>query len=189
VHEVQIEATATDPPSVTPIPASDPPAAVSSIEDQPVPGSFGAFFRQAEPRLRRALVAALGPEQGRDAAAEALAYAWEHWDRLRDMANLPGYLYRVGKTCGRRRRRQPVLYDTPESAERWFEPALPAALAALSERQRITVVLVHGYGYTLREVAELTGLRRTSVQNHAERGLARLRAALGANAGSDDDAQ
>jgi Sigma-70, region 4 len=40
------------------------------------------------------------------------------------------------------------------------------------------VVLVHGYGWTPREVAELTGIAPTSVQNHVERGLARLRAAL-----------
>jgi RNA polymerase sigma factor (sigma-70 family) len=77
-----------------------------------------------------------------------------------------------------------VLHEAPSVGEYRFEPGLPAALAALTQRQRLAVVLVHGYGYTLREVAELTGLRRTSVQNHAERGLARLRAALGT--GSDD---
>jgi DNA-directed RNA polymerase specialized sigma24 family protein len=38
---------------------------------------------------------------------------------------------------------------------------------------------VHGFGYTLREVAELTGLRRTTVQNHSDRGLAQLRKRLG----------
>lgn len=157
--------------------------------EPPAPGpaaaaTFEAFFRDTEPKLRRALVAAHGPEQGRDAAAEALAYAWEHWERLSLMANLPGYLFRVGQTRGIRRRRQPVLHEAPAWTEYQFEPALPAALSALSERQRLAVVLVHGYGYTLREVAELTGLRRTSVQNHAERGLARLRAALGAQGSS-----
>jgi DNA-directed RNA polymerase specialized sigma24 family protein len=44
-------------------------------------------------------------------------------------------------------------------------------------------VLVHGYGYTLREVAELTGIRPTTVQNHLTRGLARLRSKMGV---SDD---
>jgi len=158
-----------------------PPAAAAAI-------AFEDFVRATEPKLRRALVAAYGPEQGRDAASEALAYAWEHWARLRDMENLPGYLFRVGQTRGRRRRRQPVLHEAPGSADHDFEPGLPGALAALSQRQRLAVVLVHGYGYTLREVAEITGLRRTSVQNHAERGLARLRAALGATTGSDNDA-
>ena len=52
--------------------------------------AFEEFFRETEPKLRRALVAAYGLEEGRDAAAEALAYAWEHWERLRDIANVPG---------------------------------------------------------------------------------------------------
>jgi RNA polymerase sigma factor (sigma-70 family) len=162
--------------------AAGEPATVASA---PGPGpdpaaAFEAFFREAEPKLRRALVAAYGPDLGRDAASEALTYAWEHWDRLSEMANLPGYLFRVGQTRGTRIKRQPILHDRSSWPEYQFEPALPAALAALSERQRLTVVLVHGYGYTLQEVAELTGLRKGSVQTHAARGLARLRAALAA---------
>ena len=139
---------------------------------------FESFVLFAEPRLSRALAAAFGFEDGRDATAEALAYAFEHWDDLQHVANLPGYLYRVGQTRGRRRR-QRVLFAVPEGEERNFEPALPAALASLTERQRLAVVLVHGYGYSLREVAELTGIRPTTVQNHLARGLARLRAKLG----------
>lgn len=168
----------------------DPPeAAVTSPEAMtPAADTFEAFVRDTEPRLRRALVAAYGPEQGRDVAAEALAYAWEHWDRVRHMANAPGYLFRVGQTRGRRLKRQPVLHETPGWADHQVEPGLPTAMAALSQRQRLAVVLVHGYGYTLREVTELTGIRRTSVQNHAERGLARLRAALGVTTGSNGNA-
>jgi DNA-directed RNA polymerase specialized sigma24 family protein len=78
-----------------------------------------------------------------------------------------------------RRRPPPVLFDTRGWPEHRFEPGLPGALAALSQRQRLAVVLVHGYGYTHREVAELTGIRQTTVQNHVKRGLARLRAKLG----------
>jgi DNA-directed RNA polymerase specialized sigma24 family protein len=139
---------------------------------------FEAFVRIAEPRLSRALAAAYGFEDGRDATAEALAYAFEHWDRLQHIKNLPGYLFRVGQTRGRRRR-QPVLFAVPDESDHAFEPGLPAALASLTQRQRIAVVLVHGYGYTLREVAELTGIRLTTVQNHLNRGLARLRSTLG----------
>lgn len=160
-------------------PVAGPAAATAAPEPSPDPAAaFEAFFRQAEPPLRRALVAAYGPEAGRDAAAEALAYAWEHWDRLAGMTNLPGYLFRIGQTRGTRRRRQPVLHASPSWPEYEFEPALPQALAALPERQRLAVVLVHGYGYTLTEVAQLTGLRKSSVQTHAARGLARLRALI-----------
>jgi RNA polymerase sigma factor (sigma-70 family) len=133
--------------------------------DQP-DESFSAFFADAEPRLRRALVASLGPTRGREAAADALAWAWEEWDRIQSFENLCGYLYRVGQSRSRRRR-QP------------FEPQLVPALAQLSERQRSAVVLIHGFGWTYREVAEMTGLSISSVQNHLERGLAKLRKSLG----------
>lgn len=147
----------------------------------PMPASrdgFEEFVREAEPRLRRALVAAYGPEAGRDAAAEALAYAWEHWERLQEIKNLPGYLYRVGQSRGRRRK-PALLFETPGWPERNFEPGLPAALEALSMRQRQAVVLVYGYGCTVREVSELIGVKPTTVHNHVRRGLERLRKSLG----------
>ena len=72
-----------------------------------------------------------------------------------------------------------MLFDIGGAAEYSFEPGLPEALAGLSQQQRLAVVLVHGYGYTLREVAELTGIRPTTVQNHLSRGLSRLRRSLG----------
>ena len=140
---------------------------------------FETFVRACEPRLSRAFAAAYGFEDGRDATAEALAYAYENWERLQKISNLPGYLYRVGQTRSRRKR-QPVLFAVPAGPDYTFEPGLPAALAALTERQRLAVILVHGYGYTLREVADLTGIRVTTVQNHLARGLARLRKTLGA---------
>jgi len=138
---------------------------------------FSEFFVMAEPRLRRAFVAAYGVERGREATAEALAYGWRRWVRLRSMDNPVGYLYRVGQSSTRPRKRR-SLVARPESTEVWVEPALPQALAQLSERQRVATVLIHGFGWTLREVAELTGLSVTTVQNHSERGLASLRSAL-----------
>ncbi|MBO0824601.1 MAG: sigma-70 family RNA polymerase sigma factor [Actinobacteria bacterium] len=154
------------------------PTPATDVAETDPASAFEAFFRETEPKLRRALIAAYGPDLGRDAASEALTYAWEHWERLSQMANLPGYLFRIGQTRGIRRKRQRVLHGRPSWPDYRFEPALPGALAALSDRQRLAVVLVHGYGYTLQEVAELTGLRKGSVQTHAARGLARLRAAM-----------
>lgn len=147
-----------------------------------VDNEFRAFMQQAEPRLRRALVAAYGAERGRDATAEALAYAWEHWERVGTMANVTGYLYRVGQSRTRERLRRP-LFERPEHPEPWYEPSLAPALDGLSEGQRTAVVLVHGFGWTLREVAECTDIKVTSVQNHLERGMRKLRAAL--KVGSD----
>ena len=120
--------------------------------------------------------------RGREATAEALAYAWEHWEHVKTMSNVTGYLYRVGQSKTRERRTH-QLFVRPEHAEPWFEPALVPALEKLSEGQRTAVVLVHGFGWTMREVAECTDVKVTSVQNHLDRGLKKLRAAL--KVGSD----
>ena len=139
---------------------------------------FDEFYADAEPKLRRALVAALGASRGREGTAEALAYAWEHWDRVREMEYPLAYLYRVGQSRTRNRS-QRVMFPSPSDAGLpWVEPALPVALAALSEQQRVSVVLAHGYGWTHREVAELLSISPSTVQNHVERAMSKLRAAL-----------
>jgi DNA-directed RNA polymerase specialized sigma24 family protein len=141
--------------------------------------AFTAFFRDAEPRLRRALVAAYGGQAGREATAEALAWAWEHWAEVVTMANPVGYLYRVGQSRARTRVDAFSAPDRTLDSGPWIEPGLLPALATLSERQRVAVVLIHGYGWTYREVGELTGTSVTTVQNHLERGLSALRKTLG----------
>jgi RNA polymerase sigma factor (sigma-70 family) len=62
------------------------------------------------------------------------------------------------------------------------EPGLTDALAGMSKNQRVTVVLIHGMQHSEREVAELLGISRWSVRTHAERGMKRIRHALGVNA-------
>lgn len=59
-----------------------------------------------------------------------------------------------------------------------MEPSLRGALGGLSDRQRVAVVLVHGYGWTMAEVADLLGVKVTTVQSHLDRALARLRSIL-----------
>jgi DNA-directed RNA polymerase specialized sigma24 family protein len=143
----------------------------------PAAEEFETFFRNAEPRLRPALFAALGAERGREATAEAFAWAWETWPRVRQLENPIGYLFRVGQSKTRRKRSLP-LSVAPAHEEPQVEPGLAGALKQLSDAQRVAVVLVHGFGWTLREVAELQSVRVTSIQTHVERGLRRLRAAL-----------
>ena len=138
---------------------------------------FREFVAITEPGLHRALAAQLGWDQGREATAEALAYAWENWERVQGMVNPAGYLFRVGKSRVRRRKTR-ALFVRNNDESLWFEPALGKYLAELPERQRTAVVLVHGYGWTSAEVAAMTGIKATTVQSHVERGLARLRALL-----------
>ncbi len=146
---------------------------------------FEAFCSRTEPRLRRALVAAYGPQLGADATAAALGWAWEHFDRVEAMANPAGYLWRVGQSSTRPARRHAswstTLAVAPASVteEPRFEPRLITALDRLSHRQRAAVVLVHGYGYSLTEAADTLGCRVRTLRNHLDRGLTKLRHDLG----------
>lgn len=136
--------------------------------------AFSQFARDAEPRLRIALAAAVGQDLGSDATAEALAYAWEHWERVQGLDNPVGYLYRVGRNWVRPPRRL-QLPPVPAGRTPDVEPALPAGLAKLSERQRVAVVLVHGFDWTAREVASFLDVDVPTVSTHVRRGLAKLR--------------
>jgi DNA-directed RNA polymerase specialized sigma24 family protein len=143
------------------------------LEDE----SFERFFDETEPRLRRALMAAYGSEAGREATAEAFAWAWEHRHRLPNLDYPVRYLYRVGQSRTRRRKLR-VLHGRHEWTEPWVEPDLARGLGRLSQHQRVAVVLVHGYSWTVPEVAELLDVKPTTAQTHLERGLARLRTHL-----------
>lgn len=142
--------------------------------------AFTRFVKETEPRLSYALAAAYGIEVGAEATADALAWAWEHWDEVETMHNPAGYLYRVGQSKARRYFRPMVLFPSiaPVDAPA-VDPDLPDALASLSKNQRVTVVLIHGLGYTEREAAELLGMSRWSVRTHADRGMAKLRSTMG----------
>ncbi len=147
-----------------------------SVDDQ----AFGLFLAQTTPRLAKAFSAAYGLERGEDALAEALAYGWEHRERLIGMANPAGYLYRVGQSRSRRLIRRQVSLPPPDQLDLpWIEPGLVPALAALPERQRACIGLVVGHGWTHQETADLLGLSRSTVQNHVERGIRSLRSKLG----------
>jgi DNA-directed RNA polymerase specialized sigma24 family protein len=139
---------------------------------------FTEFFEATEPRLRRALVGLCGPENARDALADAMTYAWQHWDRVRTMQNPAGYLYKVARSRARPRRTPPVFPAVGPQGVPEVEPALPRALARLSERQRMAVFLVHACEWSHPEVAELLGVSVSTVRNHLARGLARLRELL-----------
>ncbi len=145
---------------------------------------FDRFVADAEPRLRRALVAALGQQLGVEATSIALAYGWEHCERLSTMENPAGYLYRVGRTRAVRQRRQPRFLPVPTEVAHDVEPGLPDALKTLSERQRVAVMMVHADGWTRHEAAEALDITVSSLDTHLARGLDRLRHALGVS--SDD---
>jgi len=151
------------------------------LRDQTGSELFVRFVEETEPRLRRALSAAFGSELGREATSEALAYGWQHWDRVEGMDNPAGYLYRVGRDRARRMQRQdPVVDRVPlGGGDPWVEPGLTAALADLSEKQRVVVSLLYAFDWSMSEVSDFLGVSKSTVQSYERRAMRKLQAALG----------
>jgi len=141
---------------------------------------FDAFAANVWARLQRGFVVCRGVDGAADATAEALAYAWQHWSRVELMDNPVGYLYRVGLSRTRRRRRplsglpEPSSFELPD-----VEPKLVPALLRLPESQRIAVWLVHGCGWSYAEVAVALDVGVSTVGTHVSRALGSLRVELG----------
>ena len=136
-------------------------------------------------RVRRGLVARFGVEVGTDACAEALAWAWEHLDEVAAATNRAGLLYRVGQSRARRLRRWNDRRSGFPSTHRWVARDAPDlddevidALRKLRYRERVAVLLRHGYGFTYSEIALMLGVSEAAITNHIHRGLAKLRQIL-----------
>jgi DNA-directed RNA polymerase specialized sigma24 family protein len=136
-------------------------------------------------RLLPVLWSRWGIEVGGDLCCEVEEYAWRHSDRLLRMANPLGYLYRVSQSNSRRyvrwsrrttfpSRFPDVIHEDPSMHD------VMQLLGGLSPDQRACVLLVHGFGWSYDDVAELLGMRRSTVNNHVHRGLSRLRPAVAA---------
>ena len=141
-----------------------------------------AFVERAAPVLERALIARFGVAAGCDAAAAALEYAVQNWQRLSPMENPAGYLFRVGATHARRdiRRagRHTILAVEPSTTDRPVDIDLQRALIHLKWEQRVSLLLVHAHGHSYASASEILGIPVTSITNHLTRGLERLRTLL-----------
>jgi RNA polymerase sigma-70 factor (ECF subfamily) len=139
---------------------------------------FDEFVTRHDRGLRRALAGHLAVDDVADALAEALAYAWQHWERVATMDNPTGYLFRVAQSRSRRRKWPRV--QLPEAVELPdVEPRLMSALHQLPTMQRSAVWLVHACDWSYAEAAEALGISASAVGTHLSRAMPKLRAALG----------
>ena len=141
------------------------------------------LLARARPRLVRALLAVRGIDGAEEAAAEAIAWGWEHQARLAEFDDPVAYLYRVAQTRSVTRRKPDLPPADPVRMPE-VEPQLVPALLDLPLRQRAAVWLVHGCGWRHREVAVALDISTSTVSTHVERGLEKLRQDLGATKGS-----
>lgn len=139
---------------------------------------FDAFVADVQDKVRRTLIPVAGTEAARQATVDALVHAWRNWERVRVMENPAGYVYTVARS--RLRAEKPIGVALPADlaapgGDPVIEPKLVPLLAALPERQRVAVYLVHGCRWPVPEVAALMDVSVSTVRNHAERGMAKLR--------------
>jgi len=165
------------------IAATSPDGADDEPAQSAVVADASALIVSAAVNVRRALVARNGLADGCDAAAEAVAWAWEHQRQLSEMSNPVGYLYRVGQSSLRRRFRHDrlrvdVMPERVVEDRTGIDHELFEALRRLTPDQRQAVVMVHMYAFTYREVAEVIGSTEAAVTNYVHRGMKRLRRLL-----------
>jgi RNA polymerase sigma-70 factor (ECF subfamily) len=145
------------------------------------------IYRQHGHRMWCSVLAFAGdPEVASDAIAEAFAQVLRRGDAVRDPER---WLWRAvfaiasGELKERRRR----MAKQPEESYEMDEPTteLVRALAELSEKQRVAVVLHHAGGYPLKEVAAILGSTTAAVKVHCLRARRRLRQLLAEHPGED----
>jgi len=140
--------------------------------------TFETFVAESRPRLDRAFIGCRGYGPHEDATSEALAYAFDNWERVSAMQYPVAYLLRVGLTRTAAAKAPPLPIPEPDEMPTWFEPGLVPCLRRLPVQQRTAVWLVHGCRWTYREVADAMGISRSAVGTHVGRALSSLRAGL-----------
>lgn len=147
--------------------------------------AFEDFFRAQNPSLYARLCLITGNRaEAEELAQDAFLRVWERWDRVADMDEPVGYLYRTAMNLFRRRYRRALLAvrktasvelrrDEFASAEERSEVA--GALAELAPRQRAALVLTELIGFTSQEAGSMLGIRAGSVRSLATQGRAAMK--------------
>jgi RNA polymerase sigma-70 factor (ECF subfamily) len=148
---------------------------------------YEAFYRAHSERVYRALALTLAdPDLAREAADEAMARAYAHWRRVRELDNPGGWAYRVGlnwatswRRKARRERSLPAHEPAPE-----LPPPGPAAtdarqaLARLALPSRAVVVCRVLLDLSTAQTAAVLGVAEGTVKSRLARALSALRAEL-----------
>jgi RNA polymerase sigma factor (sigma-70 family) len=142
------------------------------------PRDFDDVYAEIRSRLAKVLVARYGHDIAAELVSDVAAYAWEHRERLSAMDNPIGYLYRVAQSKSRRYSRWNALRSAParrSEAQPFPDVELQRHLDALPVKQRMCVVVIHGFDWSYEETAATLGLSVPAVRNQLHRGMKTLR--------------
>lgn len=132
--------------------------------------SFDRWYGEVHAELSISLLVAFGDaDLAAEAADEAIARAFERWDRVSVMASPGGWTYRVAVNVVRRKRRRRAI-ENRLIRGRPTEPPVPGPagelwhlVRQLPERQRLAIALRHVAGMTEVEIANAMGITRGTV--------------------------
>jgi RNA polymerase sigma factor (sigma-70 family) len=139
-------------------------------------------FAAARPRLLRIAASLVGVDSAEDVAHDTYLMARERIGQLRDPGAIEAWLARICVHRSFRLRRRgkrlhellgalPLPRSTPAPHGRL---ELHELVENLPPRDRAVVVLQHGYGYSLDEVAQLVGVSHANARKISSRTRARL---------------
>jgi DNA-directed RNA polymerase specialized sigma24 family protein len=147
---------------------------------------FEEFYSEQRSAIGRALALTLRDTQlASEAVDEAMARAYQRWNRVQALDNPGGWVYRVGLNWSRS-----ILRRALRPAPVWvtgagtcidgggLDPTIDRALAQLSIEQRAVVVCRLLIGYSEAQTAAALGLRPGTVKSRLARATARLQSLL-----------
>ena len=151
--------------------------------------AFEVFFENEYPDLFGALfLITRDRQEAEEIAQDAFLKLWERWDRVGEMDDPAGYLYRTAMNTFRKRYRRAKLALHRALSDAAVDDGIAAidardavvrAMALLSKRQRAAVVLIDLLGYPSEEAARMLGVGASTVRSHASRAHAELRKTMG----------
>jgi RNA polymerase sigma-70 factor (ECF subfamily) len=155
-----------------------------SVEDAPL--AFEAFYRLRRDRIARALAMTVGGDThlGAEATDEAMARAFQRWDRVATLEDPGAWVYRVGLNWAtsvlRRRQRapRPLVERDDAGPTAIAEPDVLVALAELDVKQRAVVVCRYYLGLSEAETASALRIRPGTVKSRLHRALRNLQPRL-----------
>jgi RNA polymerase sigma-70 factor (ECF subfamily) len=185
--------------NATPSPQPAPDAAATALVEQAQAGdraAFTALFQQYNAPICRYLARVVGNDEvGRDLAQETFFSAWRALPDLRDPSRFGPWLYRIATN-------QANSYLRENRLKRflpWAEPSEPeaanypttagpeahvgeaqqvaAALAQLTPKYRVCLLLQLEGGFSQREIAQMLRLAEKSVSVYVSRGREEFRRA------------
>jgi DNA-directed RNA polymerase specialized sigma24 family protein len=152
---------------------------------EPAVLAFGDFYQGGRDRVVRALALTLGDlHLAAEATDEAMARAYERWEKVGAFDNPGGWVYRVGLNWAtsvlqrRTRGPRPVFERNPTDIGPVSEPDVRAALGELDVRQRAVVVCRFYLGLSEAETAEVLDTRPGTVKSRLHRALRHLQERL-----------